>query len=301
MSKLIFIGDVHLGEKAPRSRGGDWLEIQASKLDFLNSFSMEHDAEIFCAGDLFDTVRNSNYYYAWLMKWIPFMKVVPGNHDLPGNNMKFIESSPLNVLAAAGKIEIFSEAKFFPKYYTTIYPIPWKGEIQEAQKESKRLKDINNIAIMHAPVYENQPPPWHQTAFSAKEIRKMYPDMDLIVCSDIHTPFVDSKQKPVILNTGPIMRTDYGEHKLHSLIWLYDTETQELSSHQIDVEAEWTTEALEQEHEHTERMEKFVDKFDADIDVSIDYDIVLANIIKQNDVKEEVKEEIDDVIKTVGG
>jgi DNA repair exonuclease SbcCD nuclease subunit len=303
--KLGFIGDVHLSEKRPRSRIDDWRGTQSRKLQSIRKKCIEEKINyLIVAGDLFDVVKNSNAFEAFviseLLKFKPGIEiwVVPGNHDLPGNNLKFIEDSPLQVLKEAEVINILVDGVMMPGLSFDVSIYPWVYGEPKPEIESVIADESINIVVAHVPVYFDAPPPWHKSALSSKMIRNMYPQVDLIVSSDVHKDFVID-QIPRLINTGPIMRHHHDEEKQASLLWIAEincgNKDIDIKTFKLNEDNVFTDEILKREKENDEKIDSFIKMFDKKVDVKLDYDSTLQDFIDKNDVNEQVREEISQI------
>jgi DNA repair exonuclease SbcCD nuclease subunit len=295
--KLAFIGDVHISEKRPRSRKGDWLKLQQDKLEILKTISNKVD-NLICAGDLFHSVRNSNLFLAWVIKHLPFMDVVPGNHDLPGNNINYLNKSPLAVMEEAKSIKLLMTPKMVGSHIKLV-PWVWGEPVPKIDREFGGV----NIVVAHYPVYPLAPPPYHEKALSAHKMREKFSDADLIVASDIHQPHVLRDAKPYFINTGPLMRHSYTEKDIDPRVWIVkiDGNKIEISDTIIDSQKNsFTDEFVGAEHEVNVRIDYFIQKFDQKIDVTLNYDQVLDNYMAKNGASEDVRNLVDDIKQSVG-
>jgi DNA repair protein SbcD/Mre11 len=108
--KFIHYTDVHLRETNPPSRLGDYRADILGKLRQILNLARDHKVDFtFCGGDLFDNKKPQATSHETVIELhnmyrevgIPHF-VVPGNHDLTGDNMETLKQQPLGVLISSG-------------------------------------------------------------------------------------------------------------------------------------------------------------------------------------------------------
>ena len=82
-------------------------------------------------------------------------------------------------------------------------------------------KHPRDIAIIHAMIYEEFEPFPGCQGYSAKEVRDLLPDFDLIVTGDNHKTFVREEKGRLLVNPGSFMRNDADQidHKPCVFLW----------------------------------------------------------------------------------
>ena len=287
MTNIIFVGDMHLSERRPISRTDDWIKAQYDKIMFIKKMAKKHDAIVVTVGDVFDNVRNSNFFLAWCITMLPYMYVVPGNHDLPGNTMKNFERSPLAVLKHAEIISILTEPTFFQSNSFALYPFPY-GESLENLK--LRLEKVS-IAVMHFPLYKYKVPFWHKgIAKNHKEIRKELNNYDLIVSGDVHEPFLDTRRKPYVLNCGSMMRRTSVQINYEPGIWLVEEDLKITRiPFPIDKKAV-TKEHRIDEQKKDEHLMAFLKRFDDTFNISLDFEETIQRFFSANNTPKDIRD-----------
>lgn len=116
-SEFIVVGDVHLCDKAPSCRVDNYFETCLKKLEFILNYCIDNQIQlIIIEGDFFHKQQIPIPYLTRVIKALNdkkieykqknksdlFITTIIGNHDLPFENYKFIERSPIYLLFEAG-------------------------------------------------------------------------------------------------------------------------------------------------------------------------------------------------------
>jgi DNA repair exonuclease SbcCD nuclease subunit len=111
--KLLFVGDVHLSDRAPSTRKSSYTEEIFDKLweiaDIAAAPGVEH---VVFLGDIFHSKipRNTSHVTVArlieVLKSMPDVLVVPGNHDYANANVAELVRSPLRVVEQAGAVTL---------------------------------------------------------------------------------------------------------------------------------------------------------------------------------------------------
>jgi DNA repair exonuclease SbcCD nuclease subunit len=298
-SYALFVGDLHLKEKAPASRTDEWLKAMAEKLNFISKISREHNATIIQVGDLFDSAKNSNLFLSYVLTYLPYMTVVPGNHDLPGNTMNNFERSPLNILLKANSIAIGTHTTCSTIGNVKIHYFPY-GDVNFEEKDKYSVfPDHNNIAVLHHPIYSGQVPFYHKNyAVNVNQIRKYFPEFDWVVAGDIHSPFVNTRKKPYVLNCGSVLRLTSVQKEYKPAIWLMNLDTLEVKKIEIPVQENVMSEDSEKiENKKSESLAAFVEHFRPDKENGfLQYEEYIEKYLKENKVQPAVKKAIKNIM-----
>ena len=114
MSKIIFVGDVHLKGSSPISRKDAYPEVILNKIRFLWDFATTIDCStIIFLGDIFDTVNTSLQYFSHCLSLFKDMSrkgidlyTIVGNHDIRYDSMDTLPITPLGILLESGEIKL---------------------------------------------------------------------------------------------------------------------------------------------------------------------------------------------------
>ena len=119
MPRLIWRTDVHMGDKTPKRRTGDWCEDVVKKLKWVGRKAVEVGADaVLDGGDFFDVkspTKNSHNLVRLSCEAhseypCPVYSLV-GNHDVKYGNIDYLPEQPLGVLFSAGVFQQFGEDK----------------------------------------------------------------------------------------------------------------------------------------------------------------------------------------------
>lgn len=128
--EFLVIGDVHLSGQRPSCRVDDYLSTCLNKIEFILDYAITNNINsVFFEGDFFHRVNEtipclSRVINLILRKKTEFalknkstlnLFTIVGNHDLPYENFKFIERSPLNLLFETGTLSPFKRVELKSK------------------------------------------------------------------------------------------------------------------------------------------------------------------------------------------
>lgn len=114
MSKVIFVGDVHLKGSTPISRKDNYPETILNKLRFVFDYAKSIDSKhVFFLGDIFDTVNISIQYFSHCLSVFKQARdagislyTLAGNHDIRYDAIETLPITPLGILIKSGAIEL---------------------------------------------------------------------------------------------------------------------------------------------------------------------------------------------------
>ena len=116
MSKIMFVGDVHLSPRIPASRKDDYPETLLNKLESIRKLAIQKDvSDIVFLGDLFNAKHMTLAYF---IKCFQKFKVMDeqgitlhtcvGNHDITYDNDSTLEESAIKLLFDSDVLDIRS-------------------------------------------------------------------------------------------------------------------------------------------------------------------------------------------------
>ena len=117
MSKIYFVGDVHLQEQSPISRKDSYPTSILNKLTEIGNLVRENNIEaVIFSGDIFSTSAITLKYFKRCVKAFrdipcPCYSII-GNHDIPRNNLDLMEDSPLDLLFSVGVLKHLDTLEF---------------------------------------------------------------------------------------------------------------------------------------------------------------------------------------------
>ena len=109
----ILVGDLHLMERVPECRTDAFFETLCEKLDWLRKLQRKYNIPVLCSGDIFDKWNPSHFLVDQAIINLPqSFYCVAGQHDLPGNSMKFFYKSALRVLTRTYNIHLLTDISY---------------------------------------------------------------------------------------------------------------------------------------------------------------------------------------------
>lgn len=204
---LILCGDLHLREDTPVCRTDNFLAAQWKKLEFIFDLQMEHNCPVLCSGDLFNTAKPSLELLSNVMKRIPYQfNTVYGNHDLPNHSLNEQEKCGVYALAVANKLTILEGTHFNQLPEKHFFNLEIKGK---------------KILVWHVMTYTTELPFPGCEELKARSLLKKYPEYDLILTGDNHTPFTQTYEGRLLVNPGSMMRQKADQMNYKPAVWLY--------------------------------------------------------------------------------
>jgi len=218
MSKVlaIFCADIHLRSASPRSRIDDFQKAQWNKINQLTLLAQKHDCPIICSGDLFDVAKSSNELVLRAIEELPFMYVVPGQHDLPNHRISALNKSSLGVLQGAGKLKVVLEPLELDNFI--LFPFPFGEEVTCISPNKKK----KTLAVTHQLILDSAKSAW--SGYDG-EVAHTFLDKvsgyDMVLSGDNHVTFVHEIKDKILVNPGSLMRqnSDQVEHKPSVFLW----------------------------------------------------------------------------------
>ena len=219
--KFIVTADLHIKDKCPENRKGDYYGHVLNKFEQILKITKEENAILLIAGDFFDSptvpYEVVKGVLSIIKKYEVPIYVIPGQHDLRYHSSG-LNNTPLGLLHETG----YTCDLTLPKF--TI-----KGFIGAAWGEEPKAKA--NILVLHKMVTEEGPLWYGQEYFiSAKELLKKYPWARIIISGDNHKPHVVEYLGRYQINCGSMMRSSKDQINYEPAIWGIDIIEGNLSS-----------------------------------------------------------------------
>lgn len=199
--KFIFTTDWHLISKVPSKRTNLILEGQFEKVKkILEEAKNEKVDFILHGGDFFDEYNPDVWLILRILSLlkdnsIPFY-VIPGNHDLYGNNVLSLDRCGLSVLEMANVLKIFT--KPFKIEDITFVPI-LHGTFSLSFLKEGEIIVAHELIVPQPTMFEH---------ILCKDIDLFY--NKLFLCGDYHIPF-KYEGKSLFLNPGCLVRKSISE------------------------------------------------------------------------------------------
>lgn len=287
----ILTGDLEWRADIPVCRTDDFLYEQLRKWRWLKNLQAQHDCPVLDSGDVFDQWKSPPWLEALALRNIPAQfHTVPGNHDLPGHNLKNLEKSSLNVLEAAGKAKILLQLHTVNNI--NIYPFPWGSELTAYPEPNKGQESHFNVAICHVMTYEGDCPyPGCEDTEAGRLLRKMK-GYDLVLTGHNHKPFVvRSRDGRLLVNPGSLMRTTADQEDYQPRVYLWFAEENEVEAVFVPIESGVISrQHLEKKAERDKRMEAFIENLSGEYEISSQYEKNLEAFFLKNKVRTSVQQ-----------
>jgi len=271
----IFTGDWHIREDQPECRTDDFWQTFWQKVAFVSDLQKKHDCPVFHSGDLFHGWKPSPYLITTAIKNLPdqFYSVI-GNHDLPQNNIINKEKSGFATLEAAKALN-FIEFGYWNDTPDEQHYIDLKGK---------------KLFVWHHFVYSvTTKEHWMKQGGMAQKLLNDYPQYDVILTGDNHTPFVEEYHGRLLVNPGSLTRQDAGQKDYRPRVYLYYADTNTVQPVYLPIDPNAVSdEHLRKQEKRDERIEKFVASLDEDWEAGIVFDDNLREFERTNKVRKSV-------------
>jgi DNA repair exonuclease SbcCD nuclease subunit len=266
----ILTADLHLHDKAPSCRKDDFMQTQANKIKFLRFLQDKYNIPVLIAGDIFHKSKPTPELLRMAIELMPEIIAIPGQHDLPNHSIDLYDKSGLSVLEAAGvaTVLINRNGAFYDGKDFTITGFPF-GVEPEPLKEKTIKRSI--VMIHELVVYSQQPWPGAE-AEKARGILKKLKNYDLILSGDNHQQFTLEHQNRLLVNPGPIFRTNALMTEYQPKVYLWFAENNSIEEVLIPIEKDVIIyEALEKQKEKDARIEAYIEKIQEDYTVDLNF------------------------------
>ena len=238
--QLICIADCHFGQRRPVARAGDWKQARRRVLDQLWELQATYKCPIVCAGDILHSWREPAELVNFLLRYMPTIHSIAGNHDCPWHDLKELSRSAFWTLVEAGKVVYIPPGK--PVEVNPGRPIRLHGfPVGHPVKPLAEPHDMAiEVAVCHEYVwrdgtnYVGAKSDTHVETWKART--KGY---DLIIVGDNHHSFLAEFRKRVLWNCGGLMRRNADEIDYSPSVGLFLTDGT-MKRHFLDVSKdEW--------------------------------------------------------------
>lgn len=215
--KFITCADLHIRSNRPQFRKDDYFVTICRKFRQIVYFANKYDADIICAGDLFDSVKVGhkvvNAILGILLELKKKLYVIAGQHDMSFHSLD-LSSSPLQTLLYVDKIV------WIPESSLSIGGVSIQG--CPFGKKIPKPDNKNSMLVIHRSITPSDPPWFLSDALSAKEAFQMFP-YRFIISGDYHVPFVKKYKNRILVNCGPMVRQSIDQVELKPRVYLLDT------------------------------------------------------------------------------
>jgi DNA repair exonuclease SbcCD nuclease subunit len=293
---LILCSDIHLREDIPICRIDNYWEAQWKKIDFISNLQKKYNCPVLHGGDLFDHWKPSpNLLRETILHLPDQFYTIYGQHDLPQHSLELVDKCGINVLEAAGKLQILDGTHWgeLPKKESLFIKIPDHSnqmDVKESCDKKYIPKRIINVLLWHVMNYVGQKPWPGCTDSSAIKLLQKYPQFNLILTGDNHKPFVETFDGRLLVNPGSMMRMDADQMDFKPRVYLWYAETNTVSAVYLPIqEGAVSREHLEKITQREGRIDAYVSKLDLEWKSSLNYEDNIKILLQKNHVRESVK------------
>lgn len=218
----IFFSDPHFSLTPPplRSLEKNWFAAMLRPLEEIKSIQKTHHCPLFCCGDIFDRWNSPPEIINWVMKNLPNIHCIAGQHDLPEHNYKQIERSAYHTLINALTIDHIEhrQCHLFANKDIVLEGFSFGKKCGHLSTKERRFR----IALIHQ--YNWIPNASHDGLLTeAQHVgihRKEFESFDFVFSGDNHIPFEYDLGKTLFVNCGSIIRRKTTDLKWQPSIWL---------------------------------------------------------------------------------
>ncbi len=196
-----------MSEKPPliRSCESDWFTVQECYLIQIKRLIAQYNAPCIVAGDLFDKWNSSPYLINFLIRTMPVVYAIPGNHDAPLHSYDDMHKSAYQTLVAAGVVRDLSNDTPTCIDGLRIYAFPFGFEVRHCL-DSPPLEGLN-LAVIHSYIWTAKtgfPGAPEQNRLS--EWQQRLQGYHAAAFGDNHQGFLATKGDCKVINCGTLMR-----------------------------------------------------------------------------------------------
>ena len=280
--KIALMSDLHLLSKKPDRRKDNILETQWGKLEFIFNYCKQNEIYYFFqAGDMFDKPRDWNV----LDRFIELKKkyrnlsilTIYGQHDMYQRNLGTVCN--LSILDSLEFVEV-RQLNMFNDF--SVYGVSFEEEIPTPNK------DETNFLIIHAPISNKELFPGMEYT-SASLFLKKHLEYKMVLCGDIHHPFISSNKGRWIVNTGCLVRKTIADNYPVNF-YVYDTEENRMKT--IEIPHKPFEEIFKENFspETKKILEEFVSEISQNTTQGMDVIKNIYNFIEENKLSQDVKD-----------
>lgn len=208
--KYLFCTDGHLSSKRPIARtektDSEYIDNQLAKRKQMLEYAKVHGIKtILDGGDFLQYWRMENSNELLIKTYELFSQyeddieymVNIGNHDLPYHNYANINQSLLGVFE---KMKVVKIEDSLQQQSAFIQFVGYGTDLSTV-----KFPLSGSIAVIHENIFEHTVPPY-MTGYTAHELIKLMPKVDLFLCGHNHEQFLYREGDKTVVNGGSIMR-----------------------------------------------------------------------------------------------
>ena len=298
MSKIIFVGDVHLKGSSPISRKDNYSETILNKLRFINDYAHSIDCTTFIfLGDIFDTVNTSLQYFSHCLTLFKEIKesgidiyTIVGNHDLKYDSMDTLPVTPLGILVKSDAIQILDSL--------TVDDVYIKGCHFPESPQPNTQSDLYSILLLHR-FYESG---FNETPITKEDAIDL--GYDTYILGHDHRPYhtveIETDTQSIkVLRPGSLARNSSEQYNRlrKPRILILDTDTKLFHYEEVPSESGMDIFFEKQAEEQLVSMKELVDYLKSSYHTA---DSSIRDFVKNTDIPEDVKSLINTYLDLLG-
>jgi DNA repair exonuclease SbcCD nuclease subunit len=304
----ILTADWHLRADKPICRTDDFTEAMWVKIEFIFNLANKHNCPILIAGDLGHRSQWPNPLIEKFISSINNSKVkiiaIPGQHDLPNHSLKLYRKSAVGILSEDKTIKLIGvalskdDSLFLQLPSFDVFPFPYGLPITLEKEYDYNDLGYKTIAMSHQMVIENKPLfPGQEDAPKGHQLLKKFPEYQLILTGDNHSPFTVSTKIPkhqggILVNPGSMMRTTVDQIDHKPRVYLWSAETNEIEPVYLPIEQNVISHRHMSVVERNERTSAYVKRLKLGFKVGLDFKKNMEKHLKKTRTRRQVKERI---------
>jgi len=211
--------------------------------------------------------------------------------------------SGLGVLASAEAIELIGIENQYPLIFDKFKLIPFPYGYPIGSTEIKddliiSIKDRPQVAITHQMVVENKELWPGQTTSIGHSLLKQFPEFNLILSGDNHTPFVSEFEGRVLVNPGSLMRNtaEQENHKPRVYLWYAENNSVECVYLPICQDV-ITRKHIDISKSRSSKFDALITRVKEDVEIKLSYENNMRNYLDKFRTKKQVIDRIWECVK----
>lgn len=309
----IITADIHLRDDIPRARTDDFWEAQNKKIDFILDLQNKYDGiPVLDGGDFLHKWKSSPYLENWIIrkryrfKDLDYGSVItiPGTHDTPNHNIKYLKESSLCVLEASGIIRLIKsfnsgipincDMDDSKLYSNLVFGYPW-GKLEDIKNKKIEIsKDWKGrkVLILHTYACKQGSKWFAPDSTNSHAILRMAPQFDLIISGHNHESFVIKQNGRLLVNPGSMMRTTTKQIDHKPRVYLWYAKENEVEPIYLPIEKNvLSTEHIEKQKEKNMESESFIKRLKEDYEIKLSFKSNLCDYFISNPTRKSVEDE----------
>jgi predicted phosphodiesterase len=223
--KLVYTTDEHITTNPPVCRTDDWVATMIRVLAWLRELCEKLNATHITGGDITDkdVYTSTNY----LLDTVNFLNAhypntvgIAGNHGLRYQQLRFLEKSIISTLISSGRLFLLREPYEIDKD-VWLHGYNY-GEDLIHPDMGVYPEDSKHIMIYHG--YVTNDVKDKIGGWFSEDLMYEFPEFDMFLTGDNHTPFVVEKDGQTLINGGSLFRTTIKQIDYKPHVWVIDTE-----------------------------------------------------------------------------